>query len=172
MQTHMELTEFENVLQGMKEFKATIETQSRIRSISFENRILLTIHYIAKNTKLSDLMSVYGMNDHAISVTINETLPYLLEFFVREIPHQVNSSEHSSLSKSIIAILDNTCHRVPGRSSVLQNQDYGYKKFISTALVVDYDQMICAVSTNIPGKILLLQERIRILKELWVQTLH
>lgn len=77
-------------------------------------------------------------------------MPHLAGYFARFIPNTVESELTSSLSSSIVAVIDSTIH---ARTKSAKNQHHDYSKHyerhgMMTTLLVDFDARISSVVTN------------------------
>ncbi len=114
----------------------------------FENRLLLTIQWIACNEKYKALAERFGVSKSMVSAVIRETIHILVEFCVKHIPHQ-----SQSLSNSIIYIIDGTPHQImkPTADQYLFWRRDKQMHFINTIIVSDFESNIIAHSTNYMG---------------------
>jgi hypothetical protein len=109
---HMTKNELDIIIQEMRVYEERMMAQTQSRCFSFESRILLTLFWIIQYPKYSQLSSEFGVSEYIISKTIHETVPFLVEHFVKEIPNRRISDSHSSLSSSCIFVIDGTIHPI------------------------------------------------------------
>jgi len=90
-----------------------------------------------------------------VSYILKEILPLLSELFKTFIPNKLTGNAHSRLSKKVKFIIDNTihrCRRPMSNQSLLYNGHYKTHGWLSQ-IIVDYDGLIIAYKTMIPGKV-------------------
>ncbi len=146
-------SEFDDIVLSINTKLQLKQINSLVKCIDGRNKVLLTLLWIIRYPRYSQLMTMFGVSEFCVSVTIREILPLLVGRFVREIHHKRKSCKHSSLSNQLCFIIDGTIHPIY-KPKYRQKKFYRGDKmthFINTLLLIDYDQWICAVTTNYPG---------------------
>lgn len=99
------------------------------------------------------LSMLFGVSKSLVSQLVIRGLPLLASHFLSFIPNKIENPRRSSLSSSIVAIIDSTIHATTKPRS-LQHLHYNehYKRHgMITHLLVDFDGYIIAVRTNVLG---------------------
>ncbi len=152
--THMTLDQFDYMLSC---FPSSIqEDLDKIGvKMTFPNKILLILVWIVKYPDYSLLTQIFGCSPAVVSCLLSTGLPILMEHFNQYIPLRVTSPLTSHLSPLIKCVLDSTIHPIR-RPSLDQHLYYNgnYETHgILTHLLVDFEGLIVAVTTNVYGRI-------------------
>lgn len=152
--THMTLAQFSHLLST---FPSSIQINlDKIGvQMTFPNKILLIFIWIVKYPDYSLLTQIFGCSPAVISCLLSAGLPLLMEHFNQYIPLRVDSLLSSHLSPLIKCVLDSTIHPIR-RPSIDQylyyNGNYETHGILSH-LLVDFEGLIVAVTTNVYGRI-------------------
>lgn len=129
----------------------------KLKNLDFSILEMLFIVFVWLNhyPHYSVLSCMFGTNISSISRIISSMLPKLCYFFLQFIPERKVSSNYSKLSQSISFIMDSTIHYIQKPISGQKKYYNGHYHFhgILTHLLLDYDERIISVATNVPGAI-------------------
>jgi hypothetical protein len=153
--TRMFLDEFRAMLDDLTYLKTEPAIENVATKFTFENKVLCLFVWIVKYCDYAVLSIMFGSSNAVISSLITSLLPFVAGHFSRFIPGVIKSDLTSSLSSSIVAVIDSTIH---ARTKSAKNQHHDYSKHyerhgMMTTLLVDFDANISAVVTN--GKAIL-----------------
>jgi len=148
----MTLEQFEIIFIEMKESFGDqyLKKRPEQKALSLKNRILLFFEWIFHYEPYHTLSTMYNTSSSIISHTINDLMPFMVNFFVHFIDPVPNSSNHSVLSKHILFVIDGTYHPTQKPSS-LQHLFYSGKSCchcIQTQILIDYDGYIKCAETG------------------------
>jgi len=127
-----------------------LKVRPQQKALSLRNRILLFLEWIFHYEAYHTLSVIYNTSASIISNTINDLIPFMVDFFVKFIDPVPNSSNHSCLSRHVLFVIDGTYHPTQKPSS-LQHLFYSGKSCchcIQTQILIDYDGYIKCVETG------------------------
>ncbi len=147
---HISFQELETIINDMRKYEMTLLKECKTKCIGFEDCLLMTLYWMIHYPRYAVLSSEFGVSEFVVSMTIQATLPYLVEHFVSFIPNTRVSDHTSSLSSRIMNVIDGTAHFT---QKPMSHQHLWYRRdkgshWIRTQLLVDYEKNIMAVSTN------------------------
>ena len=97
---HLTVDEFDLVLTGMQRYKNNLLNNTKVKYITFENKILLVIQWIDKYEHYAELSIKFGISEFQVSMIKSETLKYLVAYFITFIPNTRTSDYTSSMSST------------------------------------------------------------------------
>jgi hypothetical protein len=148
--TRMYLDEFKVLLDEVAHLENDHVIKNVATRLSFENKVLCLFLWIVKYCDYPVLSFLFGSSNAVMSGLITTLLPYLAGYFICFIPNAIESDLTSSLSSSIVGVIDSTIH---ARTKSAKNQHHDYSKHyerhgMMTNLLVDFDAKISVVVTN------------------------
>jgi hypothetical protein len=150
----MNLSEFVQLLQDMKEYGVDKELELMVTYHSFPDKVLLFFIWMVQYQQLISLSVLFGISRSRTGAYLQQALPIFLGFFTRFIPGSFPSDATTShLSDHIIGVIDGTVHKIrkPCHDQWLWWNGNYQMHTISSLFLVSFDGDIIAVATGIPG---------------------
>jgi len=149
----MRIEEFKQLIRDLRYLEGTIDNSGVAIRILFQDKILLIFVWLVKYHDYATLSELFGTSPTIISGLIKLLLPHLVEHFLEFIRNEVDCEEHSSLSESIVCVIDGTIHQCkkPPKHQHLHYNKHYKRHGMMTHLLVDFNGYIVAIHTNVYG---------------------
>lgn len=106
----------------------------------------------------NNLAALFNISNYYVSVILDETIPYLVEYFSKFIPNHQITETRSRLHPRLKYIIDGTLHQTKRLSDARYGLDELYNGHYKlhgrvTQILLDYEGNVISFQTNIKGKI-------------------
>jgi hypothetical protein len=125
-------------------------------NLTFADKVLMLFVWLVKYPSYGKLSELFGTTLTVVSTIITHYHHHFVVYFKRYIPNKFQKHCSTSvLSNNIVAIIDSTIHAIqkPARCQHLHYNSNYQRHSMLTHLLVDFDNLIVAVETNVKGRI-------------------